>query len=75
MQSADRRYQWLSARLLMRGLPVSLTTIWQFIAAEVYSKLDSARVPGVKIVVNTVYDGCGICSKGAPPGIGCSTKP
>lgn len=59
----------------MRGMPVSLTTIWQFIAVEVHSKLDSARVPGVKIVVNTVYDGYGICSKGALPGIGCSTEP
>lgn len=49
----------------------SLTTVWQFIAVEAHSKLDSARVLAVEIAVNIIYHDCAISSNSEPADTGC----
>lgn len=74
MKYTNTYYWWLNARLLMvhlMDMPVSLTTIWQFIVVKAHSKLDSATVMGVEIAANIICYNCGMSSNGDPAGIGC----
>lgn len=47
-----------------------LTTIWQFVAVEAHSKLDSVTVLGVEIAISIIHHDCGISLIGTQQALG-----